>query len=117
MKAHTPAPWTRHGQHIYSGTTLIARDIENPADADLIIAAPEMRETLDEALTELADFVQPEYAQKWRALLARIDGDACDSSFPRDLMEPRGRHYHCRLPSGHDGKHCDTQDPMHPEWG
>lgn len=73
---HTPGPWTRHGQHIYSGTTLIARDIEEPTDADLMTAAPDLLEALRDVLTRVTlngqSAAWPEY-DKARALLARLD--------------------------------------------
>lgn len=44
----------------------------------------------------------------------RGSAKVCRDSHPGQDRDDRW--YVCRLPKGHEGKHCDTRHPLHPEW-
>ena len=90
MSEWTPGPWVRHQSHIYAPDGAIIAQIHNPgrreqdyplaANGDLIAAAPEMAELLEQWQTDAGYWDERAWhaggvADKTRALLGRIRGE------------------------------------------
>jgi hypothetical protein len=77
--SHTPGPWTAHGCTLYAGSDRIAQTWdaeydglptpEMEANAKLIAAAPQLLESLQWALAQISDDLDPDHQEALEAAL------------------------------------------------